>query len=297
MKGLRSVTYVIVAIFLGIFINLFSVSLVLKNVVQDEMITNIVKSTIANEYLTKNIKNLSEEEQKIVKDFLDDNQSNEVVNIILNNYMNYQSNPNYKISQKDVDTIKKYIESHQDVIKKVSKEEININDITKELTVENIDNKTRETVKKLDQLPPVVETVVKTYKEIVTGPIKLILGFMCITCIGLLMLISWSLIKWMKATGICLIVNGVLITLMYVIVMTLKDVIINNIDAGIFIQNITFNNILIIGMVELIGGIALVITHKVINNKIKDSNELPKQEETNTKKDELVTDEQKSGEE
>lgn len=267
MKTLRYVLYIIVAMFLGIFINLFSLSLILKNVVQDEVITNVIKNSIAEQYLTNNIDKLSEEDQKKIEDFLNDNASDEIINILMDNYINYQSDENYVIPQKDVDTIKNYVKAHEDLIKQVSDEDVNIDEILNEITVENIHKTVKEDIGELDDLPSGVDSVIKSYKNITVGPIKLILALIIIVCILLLMLISWSIIKWMKATGICFITNGVLIILLFIVIDGIKDLIIKSIDLGIFVDNMSFTNILIIGLTELILGIALVITHKILIKK------------------------------
>ena len=118
MKALRSFIYVVIAIFLGIFMNLFSLSLVLKNVVQKEVITNVVKSAIVNQYFEQNVENsLTEEQQKLVKDFLNDNDGNEVLDIFINNYMNY-------LSDETIGNIKKLIVSCGDIILNADRAEI-----------------------------------------------------------------------------------------------------------------------------------------------------------------------------
>lgn len=269
MKALRSILYVIVAMFLGIFINLLSLSLVLKDVVQKEVVTSIVKSAIAEQYFEKNtISGLSEEQQKKVKEFLDDNASNEVVDIFINNYMNYLTDENYKISEQDVNKIKDYVKKHEDVIKEVTKEDVNIDDVLKDFNVENIDKETRQSLDKAEkEMPSEVREVFTTYKAIAFGSVKLILAIIVIVCILLLMLISWSLIKWMKATGVCFITNGILITLLYIFAAGIKDLILKSADLKLYLENITFNNILIIGLVELALGIALVFIHKYLKKQ------------------------------
>ena len=267
MKELKSIIYVIVAMFLGIFINLLSLTLVLKNIVQDEIVTNVIKESIAEQYIVKNINKLSEEEQKNIKELLDDQSSNEVVNILINNYLNYQSDASYKISEKDVETLRKYIISHQDTIQQFSSETINIDDITREITVDNIDKETRKAIGEAKADSNDIVGIINTYTSFASESVKLILALLVILSVGLLMLISWSVVKWTKATGICLITNGILITLLYLIIASIKDLILKYADLGIFIQNISFNAILIIGLVELILGIGLVTAHKILSKK------------------------------
>jgi len=275
MKTLRSILYVIIAMLLGIFINLLSLTFIFKNVVQDEIITNTIKTSIATGYLTKNIKDidkLTPEQKKMLEDFLNDNDINEVVNVVMENYMNYQSDSNYKISQDDVDKLKDYVIKHQDLIKQASDEDFDINKITNEITVDNIDENARKVANQLDELPSEIKPIIKSYKYIIDGPIKIILIGLIIVCIALMMLISWSLIKWMKATGVCLITNGVLILLMFAFVDGIKDLILRAIDIKIAFANLSFNSILIIGLVELIIGIILVVVHNIVNKKLNKSN-------------------------
>ena len=281
MKTLRSVLYVIVAMLLGIFINLFSLSLILKNVIQDEIMTSVIKSSIADQYFTNNkIENLTEEQQNKIKEFLNDKASDEVINVLMDNYLNYASDENYKIPEKDVETIKNYVKENEDLIKQISEEDVNIDDILKEITADNIHNTAKKNIDKIQNVPTQVESVIKSYKTITVGPIKIVLALIVALGILLLMLISWSLIKWMKATGVCLIVNGVLITLLFVFVDGIKDLIIKNSELGIFVNNISFINILIIGLIELVLGILLVIAHKYLS---KNNNKVEKTEEKGNK--------------
>lgn len=270
MKALRSVLYVIVAIILGLLINVFSFTLLLKNVVQDEIITNTIKTSIISGYLANNIKDidkLTPEQKKMLEEILNDNEINEVVNIVMDNYINYQGDSSYKISQNDVDKIKNYVVKHEDLIKQASGKEIDINEITKEITVENIDKNAKEVAKDLEELPPEIKPVISSYKYATVGPLKMVLIGLIVVCIALLMLISWSFVKWMKATGVCLITNGVLITLTFIFIDGIKDLFLKAIDNKISLGNISFNLILIIGLVELFIGIALIVIHKLINKK------------------------------
>ena len=272
MKVLRNIIYVILAIFLGIFINLLSLTMILKNVVQDELITNTIKTSIVSGYLSKNIKDinkLTDEQKQMLEKFLNDNEINEVVDVLMDNYINYQSDKNFKISQNDVDKLKNYVVSHEDLLKEASGEDFDINDVLKEITVDNIDKNARKVADQLDELPSEVKPIVSSYKYITVGPVKVILIGAIIICISLMMLISWSLIKWMKATGVCLITNGVLISLTFAFVDGIKDLFLKAIDMKFTITNISFSNILIIGLSELAIGIALVVGHKLLNKKFE----------------------------
>ena len=279
MKTFRSLIYVIIAMFLGIFINLLSLTFVMKNVVQDEIVTNTIKVSVVGGYLTKNINGLTEEQKNTLENFLNDSEMNDVVNVLIEDYLNYLSDPNYKITQNDVDKLKDYIVKHQDLIKQISNEDVDINEITKEITVDNIDNGIKEVYDNLSDMPSQVKPVINTYKYITVGPLKIILIGLIVLYIGLLMLISWSFIKWMKATGICLITNGVLVLLMFVFIDGIKDLIIKAMDIGIKLGNITFNNILIMGIIELVLGIALVVTHSLLSKKFISSDKSEKNEQ------------------
>ena len=275
MKIFRNIIYVIIAMILGILINVLSFTLIFKDVVQDGVITNVVKTTVASAYLSKNISNLdnlSADQKKMLEDFLNDSEMNEVVDVLMDNYINYISDSNYKISQKDVDKIKDYAVKNEDLIKKISNKDIDINEITKEITVENIDKGAKELQEKFDNMPIEMAPVVSSYKYITVGPLKAILISAIIVCIALMMLISWSLIKWMKSTGVCLITNGILVSLTFVFIDGIKGFIINRLNNASIFEGMTFNNILIIGLSELGIGIILVIIYNILNKKIINDN-------------------------
>lgn len=294
MKTFRSIIYVIIAMILGILINVLSFTLIFKDVVQDGVITNVVKTTVASAYLSKNISNLdnlSADQKKMLEDFLNDSEMNEVVDVLMDNYINYISDSNYKISQKDVDKIKDYAVKNEDLIKKISNKDIDINEITKEITVENIDKGAKELQEKFDNMPIEMAPVVSSYKYITVGPLKAILISAIIVCISLMMLISWSLIKWMKSTGICLITNGILVSLTFVFIDGIKGFIINRLNNSSIFEGMTFNNILIIGLSELGIGIILVIIYNILNKKfINDNKEELKTEEKPIELEETTND-------
>lgn len=269
MKVLRNVIYVIIAMILGILINLLSLTFVLENVVKDEIITTTIKTSIATGYLTKNVNNLTDDQRQMIEKFLNDNEMNEVVDVLLDNYSNYLTDSNYKISQKDVDKIKDYVAKNEDLIKEVSEEDVDIHKILNEITVENIDKSAKEVSKELSDMPSEVKPIINSYKYMTVGPLKMILIGLIVVCIALMMLISWSLVKWMKATAVCLITNGVLISLIYVFVDGVKDIIFKAINVGISLGGISFNTILIIGLSELVAGIALVVVYNLLNKKNK----------------------------
>ena len=290
MKVLRSILYVVIAILLGLLINVLSLTMILKNVVQEEIITNTIKASLTSGYLAKNMDNLTEDQKKMLEKFLNDEDINEVVDVLVDNYTNYQSNENYKISQSDVDKLKKYIDDHQDFIKEISDEDINIEDIKKEITVDNIDKNAKKAIEKLDELPEEIKPVVTSYKYITLGPVKLVLIALIVVCIALMILISWSLIKWMKSTGICLITNGVLISLLYLFIDAAKSMVMRVINNNTLFNNISFNNILIIGLSELIIGIILIVVYKLLNKK---TNKEEKIDNNNEQKKELPAEENK----
>ena len=267
MKVFRNIIYVIIAIFLGIFINLLSLSFILKDVVQGEIISNTIKTSIVSGYLANNIDNLTDDQKELIEDFLKDNEINEVVDSFIDGYLNNQGNEKYRVSQEDVDKLKNYIEKHQEIIKQISNKDIDINDITKEITVDNINSKFDEVYDKLDNNTSQVQPVINSYKYFTVGPAKVILIVLIIVCIILLVLISWSLIKWMKTVGICLVSNGVIILFMFVVADALKDFIIKSSNLNITFSNFTFTNILMVGAIELLVGILLIVAYKLLNNK------------------------------
>ena len=297
MKALRNIFYVIIAIFLGIFINVLSLTLILKDVVQDEIITNSIKTSLVTGYLTKNIGDidkLTPQQKSMLEEFLNDNEINEIVNVLIDDYINYQSDSSYKISQNDVDKLKNYVIKHQNLIKEVSSEDVDINEIIKEITVDNIDKSAKKVSEQLEDLPAELKPVISSYKYIIDGPVKVILISLIIICIILMMLISWSLVKWMRATGICLITNGVLISLSYLFVEGFKNILLKAANISISFNNMSFNNILIIGILELIVGILFVVGFVLLNKKTKlndanESNDVEKEKiDNNTNNEEEI---------
>jgi len=87
-------------------------------------------------------------------------------------------------------------------------------------------------------------------------------------CIGLIMLINWSLIKWLIPTSVVLIINSLFVFGMYGLLLLMKSAFIKDVENGdIIMKDISFNSVLIFGIVEFVLAIVFIIVNSVLKNR------------------------------
>ena len=267
MKALKILGTIIVSFFLFIFVFAYSLSFILKNAIQDELFVGIIKNSIIESYMENNKGKDTEELDNILRD----SKADDIIGLLLDGYDEYQKDGSYDISEKDLDMIKDFLKENKKEINKFTDDEFDDEFINREVTEENINKFANEMYKDLDkELGESANSkdLVSNFKESISTKARIELLICILICIGLIMLINWSLIKWLIPTSVVLIINSLFVFGMYGLLLLMKSAFIKDVENGdIIMKDISFNSVLIFGIVEFVLAIVFIIVNSVLKNR------------------------------
>ena len=275
MKVLKGFANFVLTVALISFLTCLSFTFIIKNVFQEEIITGIAIETIEDKYVESDELNLTSEQKDIIKDILNKEETKEIIDIVIDNYLSYTVNENYNLSKKDYDVLFKYASEHMDAISKLS-ENVNIDEVKNNLTYDNINQMAKDGFALIDseggiELSEDNIEAINIYARLVSsevrGYILALIGF----TILLLMLVNWSVSKWLLEAGISLIITGTFVNAIYGLSELMKDLLKTEGDIGKYIANIDLKYTLIIGVAEIAIGIALIVINSKINKLEKEN--------------------------
>ena len=270
MNVIRGFCNAIIGIILFALIFMFSFIKSTKSFLEKDLILGVVKGQIT-ETIKKQSGKLSDKSQELLDDILSDKDISDVIRIVLDNYEEYQIDKNnFKVNKEDIDKIINYANKYKSTIIEISGEkidEISDEEFKKIFSEENINQLANEVFSSIDEdVGDGVDTIINVYSKVTSSKMMLILMGLIIFSIGLLLLINWSLYKWLLVTGIDLIISGLIITFIFLIGVFFTDMI-GSTEA---IGEINLNGYIIWGGIEVILGIAMIIVYSNINKKKDD---------------------------
>lgn len=277
MKALKVFLNIIISIMLIAMIFAVSMTFVLKKVFQEEVLIGMAKNAIIDKYIENEETNLTNNQKEVIKKILDDKGTNEILNMVLDNYLAYTVLDDYNVSKKDYNTLIKFILKHVDEIDNVSDKKIDKDYIKNNLTYEEVNKMVKDGFEIIDseggmELSEENIRIINGYAFAVSDELRGYLYTGIGVLILLLMLVNWSAITWMLPTGISLIISGTFVNMIYLLTEFLKDILSTDADVGKYIVNINMGYTALIGISEFILGIALIIIkNKINNNEIKEN--------------------------
>lgn len=271
MKVLRGFANFIIGLALIVLLFGLSLTFVIKTVVQDNIIISLAKDEILPKYLESDELKLTDEQKNIIKELLEDKQANDILNAIMDNYVRYVSEEDYKVTQKDIDLITDFTIRHEEQFEKLTKEEFNKEDVYENFTVEKVTEGAKNLFKMIDEnfdtsSIETKTTIIQTYNDTISTNTKMEIIGGIIVCIILLMIINWSLYKWMKTTGVSIIISGVLVSMVYFAIDIVKKYLTQE-ELGISLESLNFNIIIIMGITEIVLGIIFIIGYSIIKKQ------------------------------
>lgn len=279
MKALRGFLNVILTIILIILLFGLSMTFVLKKVVQEEIIIDVAKEEITKSYLDSDKIELTEEQKNIIKDTLNKKETKEVLNIVIDNYLEYSLFEDYNLSKKDYDKLFGFIENHVTDINKLSEEEIDINYIKEHFTYDEANKLVKEGFSYIDseggiELSEDNIKAINTYAYVVSDQVRYYIISGIAVVILLLMFVNWSISKWMLEVGIASIISGTFMTGIYTLLELAKEALASESDIAEYVTRIDITHAIIIGAIEILLGIGLIIIkNNIEKSEIKESME------------------------
>ena len=271
MKVLRIIGNILIGIIL--FALIFSLTFVrsTKNFLEKDVILGVIKGKITDTVKEESEK-LSEKSEKLIDDMLQDDDVSDIIQMVINNYDNYQQNKtNFKVSEADIEKISSYAVKYKSSIVEISGNKIkdlSDEEFKKIFSSENINSVANEIFNSIDgDVGEGIDIAIKVYDKATSNTVLIILISAIVFFITLLLLINWSLYKWMIVTGISLVISGFLISLIYVVGLVFNDTIASIDIIKKAIGEINLTGYIIWGSIEIVVGIILLVIYTVINNK------------------------------
>ena len=271
MKELRIVGSIFVGIILFTLIFSLSVVKTTRNFFEKDLLISLVKATIV-ETLDKEADKIETNKDEIIDEIFSDKETGDIVHIVIDNFKKYQDNKTgFSVSDADVEKINLFALKHKGQISKISGdkiEELTDEKIKEMLSKENINKISNRIYEELSsEVGEEVDKAFDIYEEITSPRVTWIVIGAIIFLIILLGLINWSFYKWMLTTGICLLISGIFMCLMFLGCLFIGEII-KSVDwLNKALGNIDFTIYVIVGGIELIVGIILIVVHNSIKNK------------------------------
>ncbi len=264
MKILRKILVFILGFILYNLVCAFILTFALKDIVQTEMIGGVVRENILPA-ITES-EDVSSEDKEKIQALLEDEGVNQVINDVVGDILTTFGDENATFDQESIDKIFDYVIDNKEQLEKAIGKEIDTNEIEKFRDSDEYNQFTDELSKTLNETGSTLDsssrTVIKTYNYIVSDNFKIALGIIILIDLLLIMLIQWSLYKWLSILGRALYTSGITVMIMYLAVKVFINKLL--VDNGINIT-IDTSNIFLLGIGSLVLGIVLVIIYKIIN--------------------------------
>lgn len=263
MKVLKVLLTIVISFILVILITSLTVTSQLKNVIQNEVVKEAIKQSIVKKDEEENLLN-----NEAVNNLINDSDANKVIDCVINDYVGAIESDS-KISDETINSIIKYAKEHKDELEEITGQKVDIEEITSEETKEELTNALNDALEEIKKdTDDNTKTVITTYSKLTSDSLKITMVSIILGLVVLLALINWSLYKWLRPTGISLIISSVLVIITYLLSLALASMIEES-------MNITINTnaLLSSGIIELISGIIFIIIFAIIK-KNKNKNEI-----------------------
>lgn len=266
MKIIKGIGVFFLSLFAFLFILILSLSFIFKNVIQKDVVGSVVKNIIVEEFSEdKELTKQDKENIKKINDVIKTDDINKLVDKLLDEYEKSLENDNYEVSDKTVDYIVDLLVEYKDLINDITNEKVTEKQIRSKETRDGIKEGINEVLTDHpEDIEDTVRITITSYNLFVSTTFRLILILLTIICFALIALIRKSYIKWMKSASSIFIFTGILVSSLY---FGLLYAFRNINTSSKYSITIDPKYILVLGIVEIIIGIAFLITHIILTKK------------------------------
>ena len=271
MKALKIIGNIIIGFIL--FGLIFSLSIIksTQNFIEKDLIIGLVKASIT-ETVSKEADRIKDNQKELINEIFNDEETKDFVGLVINSFVLYQNDKtNFSISDSDVEKIYSYAMKHKSQV--ITLYGNKISDMTdkefKELfSSENVNRFANKIFEEISSdLGENLDKIISIYDKVTSSKVTVILIILIVFFIIVLGLINWSVYKWMLVPGICLIISGLILVLIYGAGSILNDIISEQKILKESIGGINFVNYVIVGGIEFIVGIILIVIYNIIDNR------------------------------
>ena len=271
MKALKIIGNIIIGFIL--FGLIFSLSIIksTQNFIEKDLIIGLVKASIT-ETVSKEADRIKDNQKELINEIFNDEETKDFVGLVINSFVDFQNDKtNFSISDSDVEKIYSYAMKHKSQV--ITLYGNKISDMTdkefKELfSSENVNRFANKIFEEISSdLGENLDKIISIYDKVTSSKVTVILIILIVFFIIVLGLINWSVYKWMLVPGICLIISGLILVLIYGAGSILNDIISEQKILKESIGGINFVNYIIVGGIEFIVGIILIVIYNIIDNR------------------------------
>ena len=267
MKVLKKILLFILSF---IFFNLVGALFIIfsiKNIVQDKILNEAVKESVIP--AITDTSELNTEQKSKMSEILNDDQVNEVINEFVEDVMNTMVDEDTTIDQSTIDKIFDYFVENKEKIESVTGQEINTEDIEKVRESEEYKSFGETLSKSIeetsDSLSNTEVKALKLYLFIISNEFKYILIGLCILDLLLIMLVQWSLYKWIGTLGGAILGSGITILVFYVIINYIVD---EYLAQNNIIIDVDTSLLFLLGIGSIVFGLLFKTISKIIDNLV-----------------------------
>ena len=262
MKILKGFAIAILCIIFSITMFGLTISISVKDIVQNQLLTTAIKSAV-----TENVTN--EEDKKVINEYVDkftqDPELNELVDLVLRDYIEY-TNSGKQVSDETVDKIISFLNNHKEEVAKFSNEDIDFTELNSQKTKDEIKKSINEGFQDVDSANAEVSVseVLTVYTAATSNTYLFALSVVLVIIAALIALVSWSFYAWLKPVGITTIVTAVYTLIGYSLLTVLFTALASSEDVNISING---NTLLYAGIIEFVLGVVFVVIYGVLSKR------------------------------
>ena len=267
MKALKGILTVISYILLPVLIFCFSLTFTVKNFVIEEVAPNTIKELLRKEYVKTN--KLDSDKLKVLDRVFYDKNTNSTIEIIINNFLEYQNNKSaYKVKEKDLKIVREFMVKHRQDLSDFSNKELTDEKIIDHFQVDVMNDEVIDIFEKVDKdLNKTGKLVFDVYGKVTSSTTRIILIAVMATLIGIIVLLNLPITKSLGKIGVSILISGIVLALMYGVLLILKDKVVSSLKLNLDLGSIKFNTFLIWSIVEITIGTLLIIMKKLFLKK------------------------------
>ena len=260
IRGILS-TIITIAIFCCIFV--LSASYSTSYIIKNEILSGNLKDKIVDEY----IKTDDQEKKEVLKEILDLEDSIDLIDETINEFINYANNGKYESKDKLIDNIINFAIKNKALIERLSGEKYTEEQLRSEKVRNDISKALDDEFEEAtDKMEVEAKDVIKVYGLFISKTVRFMIIIAIIALILVLMLINWSFISWMNYFGTSVIISGSLFTILYILSTILMDKLLEVLDITTTI-NLTI--LLLVGLGELFIGVMFIVIKSLFTKENK----------------------------
>lgn len=268
MKFLKGLATFILGLLAFVLILALSIIVRTKSLVEKEILTAVVKESTKELVQTND---MNDKQKELVDKIFVDKDLSKIIIRIKDNYLDYQTSSNYKLSEDDYNLIIDFILKYTDEVNSLSKDTITKQEIKAALKYEDVNKFAKDTFHDLttNRENKDVNEVLTVYVKLTSTMTTILIILAIIILLLLVALVHWSFIKCLKVLGIDLIISGIIIGLLYALGTALINHVNGSDDFVNVVKNIDLNGFMIVAIIEIVLGIGSIVGYKILNKKNK----------------------------